>query len=113
MPDLQAAPFLCGCDRAKLEAVHEYLNKEFPYWAIKDLHAPTRLMQAGLPTLHGEHHVVSIERANVLAHYAVLLQEFLQHPVEVVRQRLTGWDVAQVIRTSRIAVVSKDGAGAL
>jgi len=113
VPDLQAASFLCGCDRPKLDAVHEYLNEEFPHWGLKDLHAPTRLVQAGVPTLHGEHHVVSIECANILTYYAVLLHEFLQHPVEVVRQRLTEWDVAQMIRTSRTAVVSKDGAAAL
>jgi hypothetical protein len=113
VPELQPASFICGCDPAKLDAVHEYLNEEFPQCVFTDLHAPTRLMQAGVPTLHGEHHVVSIECPSSLAYYAVLLEEFLQYPVEAVRPRLREWDVAQVIRTSRIAIVSKDGAVAL
>jgi hypothetical protein len=113
VPDLKAASFVCGCDPARLDAVHEYLNEEFPQCALKDLHAPTRLMQAGVPTPHGEHHVVSIECPNILTYYAVLLQGFFQHPVEVVRQRLKEWDVAHVIRTSRIAVVSKEGVDTL
>jgi hypothetical protein len=111
--ELQAASFVCGCDAAKLDVVHEYLNEEFPQCTLKDLHAPTRLMQAGVPTPHAEHHVVGIECPNMLAYYAVLLQEFLQYPVEALRPRLREWDVAQVIRTSRIAVVSKDGADGL
>jgi hypothetical protein len=113
MPELQPASFVCGCDPTKLHAMHEYLNEEFPQYVFKDLHAPTRLMQAGVPTPHGEHHVVSIECPDVLPYYAVLLEEFFQYPVEVLRRRLREWDVAQVIRTSRIAVVSEDGAGAL
>jgi hypothetical protein len=109
--DLQPASFVCGCDPAKLGAVHEYLNKEFPQCVFTDLHAPTRLMQAGVQPLHGEHHVVSIQCPNI--HYAVLLEEFLQYPVEALLPRMREWDVAQVIRISRIAIVSKDGAEAL
>jgi len=111
VPDLQPPLFVCGCDAAKLDAVHEYLNEEFPQCVFKDLHAPTRLMQAGVEPLHGEHHVVSIECPNI--HYAVLLEESLQYPVEALRPRLREWNVAQVIRASRIAIVSKDGADTL
>jgi hypothetical protein len=113
VPEIQTASFVCDCDAAKLDVVHEYLKEEFPQCALKDLHAPTRLMQAGVPSPHGEHHVVSIECPDILAYYAILLREFLQYPVEALRPRLSEWYVGQVIRASRIAVVSKDGADGL
>lgn len=113
MRTAEAATRACGCDSARIYVVHEYLRQAFPDFLLRDLHAPTRLMQAGISKPQGEHHVVSMERANTPSYYAILLREFLECPVEVVRRRLMEWDVGQVIRTSRIAVVSKNGADAL
>ena len=69
----------CHCDQAKLVAIHKYLAAHFPDFVLRDFHAPTRLMQAGLagPYDADAHHVVSLTHTDVLTYYAVLLREFL------------------------------------
>src|SRR5262245_743513 len=105
--------FQCGCKVDKIRAVHEYLAANFPGYAMNDFHAPTRLMQAGLPGPHGEHHVVSLVQDDVLPYYAVLLAEFLELPAAAIAERLRTWGVTDTLRGNRIAVVGKSGASSL
>ena len=103
----------CDCDALKLRVVHLYLKEQFPNFGLRHFHAPTRLSQAGLPRPHREHHVISIEHAGTLPCYAVLLSECLEGSVEEIRADLLRWQLADVLRTHRIAIVSKTGASAL
>ena len=109
----EATPRGCGCDAAKLCAVHLYLKEHFPDHVLRDFHAPRRLAQAGVPTAQDEHHVVSIEGPTARPYSAVLLNDFLCGSLDEVRDRLLKWRVADVLRASCIAIVSKDGASAL
>ena len=108
-----ATPTTCRCDARKVGAVHAYLHKHFPDCVLGDLHAPTRLMQAGLPMPYAEHHVVRITQEGVLPYYAVLLNDFQQHSVQEIEQCLGQWDFAATVRANRIAIASRDGASAL
>ncbi len=103
----------CGCDVEKLNVVHRYLEDQFKGSVLRDFHAPVRLMQAGLPSPHGEHHVVSIERPDVLPYHAVLLNEFLARSPDAISDALQRWNVADVLRANRIAVLAANGASAL
>lgn len=109
----ESAQISCCCDVAKLRSVHLYLKEQFPQSRLRHFHAPTRLSQAGLPTPHDEHHVVSIECAGMMSYYAVLLSEFLQYPLEEVTAYLPRWRLADVLRANRIAIVSRQCAAAL
>jgi hypothetical protein len=103
----------CGCSREKIQAVHAWLKESFPQFGLRHFHAPTRLMQAGLPLPHAEHHVISVIRDDVLPYYLVLLGEFLEQPLDAVCEHLRNWDVANTLRALRIAIVSKEGASPL
>jgi len=109
----EATPRGCGCDAAKLRAIHLYLKEHFPDYVLRDFHAPRRLVQAGLPVPQDEHHVVSIEGPTARPYSAVLLNDFLCGSLDEVRHRLLKWHVADVLRASWIAIVSKDGASGL
>ncbi len=120
MPDITASDdsaqrqaSACGCDSQKIAAVHRYFEEHFKGFKLRDFHAPVRLMQAGLPSPHGEHHVVSFERPDVLPYYVVLLNEFLVRPAEQISEMLRQWNVADVLLANRIAVLEADGASAL
>jgi hypothetical protein len=108
-----ARPTTCRCDARKVGAVHAYLHKQFPDCMLRDLHAPSRLMQAGLPMPYAEHHVVRITHEGILPYYAVLLNDFQQHSVEEIEECLGQWDFAATVRANRIAIASKNGASAL
>lgn len=103
----------CSCDPEKIAAVHAYLAERFPGYAVEDFHAPTRLMQAGLPGPHIEHHVVRLTTAGVLPYHAVLLNDFLQYSAADIAARLQRWSLADTLRARRIAVVSREGASGL
>lgn len=60
-------PMNCSCSTPNIRAVHAYLEQHFPDCVLRDLHAPARLMQAGLRLPHAEHHVVSIAQEGVLS----------------------------------------------
>lgn len=112
----QAPPELsmqCLCHAEKIRAVHGYLKEHFPQYGLRDFHAPTRLMRAGLPTPYAEHHVVSLEHDDILPYYAVLLSEFLEGPLDDVCADLRRWEFAATLRAHRIAIVSQHGASAL
>ena len=111
--DSDGASIRCSCDREKIRAVHAYLRERFPQFGLRHFHAPTRLMQAGLPMPHAEHHVVSVTRDDVLPYHLVLLSEFQEGPLGGVCEHLREWDVAGTLRAHRIAIVSKDGASPL
>jgi hypothetical protein len=103
----------CGCDAAKIRTVHAYLSEHFPEHVLQDFHAPVRLMQAGLPGPHADHHVVSLTSSDVLPYYAVLLDEFQEHPLEEIAERLRQWEFAKTLYASRIAIAAKERASAL
>ncbi len=103
----------CGCDSQKIAAVHRYFEGHFRGFKLRDFHAPVRLMQAGLPSPHGEHHVVSIERPDGLPYCVVLLNEFLARPAEQISETLRQWNVVDVLQAHRIAVLEADVASAL
>jgi hypothetical protein len=103
----------CGCHPEKIRAVHSYLKEHFPDFALHDFHAPTRLMHAGLPMPHAEHHVVSVSREDILPYSAVLLREFQEQSLDDICARLQQWNVADTLRASRIAIVSKRGVSPL
>ncbi len=109
----ERATATCDCDPEKLHAAHRYVEEEFPGCSVRDFHAPVRLMQAGLPHPYTEHHVVSIERLNAVPMCIVLLREFLARPLEEIAAALRRWEVADVLRADRIAVVSAHEASAL
>ena len=104
---------VCNCNAAKLDAVHAYLQEQFPDCELSDLHAPMRLMHAGLPTPHAEHHVVCISQGDVPPYYAVLLNDFQEHSVEAIGHCLRQWNFAATVRAQRIGIASRSGAGAL
>jgi hypothetical protein len=108
-----AAAVECGCDAAKIQTVHAYLSEHFPDYALLDFHAPVRLMQAGLPGPHAEHHVVRLTTGDVLPYYAVLLNEFQDQQVEEIAQCLRRWQFAATLYANRIAVAARDHASAL
>ena len=103
----------CGCGTEKIHAVHVYLEQHFPDYVLHDLHAPTQLTQAGLPTPHVEQHVVSIGQEGVLTYYAVLRRDFLEDSVEEIEEYLRRSKFAEMVRAKRIAIAYKDGASAL
>ncbi len=103
----------CGCSPERIRAVHVYLKQHFPDYSLRDFHAPTRLMRAGLPMPHAEHHVISITQEGILPYYAVLLGEFQECSAENVGERVRQWRLADTLRAHRIAIVSKDGASPL
>jgi len=103
----------CSCNREKISAVQVHLEPHFPDYVLRHFHAPARLMQAGLPMPHTEHHVVSITREGILPYYAVLLNDFQQYSVKEIEECLRQWNFAEMVRANRIAVASKDGASAL
>jgi hypothetical protein len=103
----------CRCQAEKIRAVHGYLKEHFPQYGLRDFHAPTRLMHAGLPAPSAEHHVVSLEHDDILPYYAVLLSEFLEEPLDDVCADLRRWEFAATLRAHRIAIVSQHGASAL
>lgn len=104
----------CSCNRETIRAVHAYLREHFPQFGLRHFHAPTRLMQAGLPMPHtGEHHVVRVTRDDVLPYHLVLLSEFQDEPLGGTFEHLREWDIASTLRAHRIAIVSKDGASPL
>jgi hypothetical protein len=103
----------CSCQPEKIRAVHGYLKEQFPDFALRDFHAPTRLMHAGLPKPHAEHHVISVSRDDILPYHAVLLSEFQEQPLEDICAHLQQSDLADTLRASRIAIVSKGGVSPL
>jgi hypothetical protein len=103
----------CSCNTEKIHAVHVYLEAQFPDYVLHHLHAPTRLMQAGFPMPHAEHHVLRMTKDEVLPYYAVLLNDFQEHSVEVIEWCLRRWNFADMIRANRIAIASRDGVSAL
>jgi hypothetical protein len=103
----------CSCNREKIQAVHVYLERHFPDYALHDLHAPSRLMQGGLSVAHAEHHVISIMQEGVLTYYAVLPNDFLEHSIEAIEWCLREWKFAEVVRANRIALIFRDGASSL
>ena len=103
----------CSCHPEKIRAVHGYLKEHFPDFALRDFHAPTRLLSAGLPMPHAEHHVVSVSREDILPYHAVLLSEFQEQSLDDICAQLHRWDVADTLRASRIAIVSKAGVSPL
>jgi hypothetical protein len=111
--DSDAASIRCGCNRETIRAIHSYLREHFPQFGLRHFHAPTRLMQAGLPMPHAEHHVVSVTRDDVLPYHLVLLSEFQEQTLEEVCEHLREWVIADTLRAHRIAVVSKAGASSL
>jgi hypothetical protein len=111
--DSGGASIRCACNRETIRAIHGYLREQFPQFGLRHFHAPTRLMQAGLPMPHAEHHVVSVTRDDVLPYHLVLLREFQEQTLEEVCEHLREWDVAHTLRAHRIAIVSKDGASPL
>ena len=106
-------PMDCCCNIEKIAAVHAYLIKHFPDFTLCDLHAPTRLTQAGLPLPQSEHHVVRISRDGLSPYYAVLLTEFQAYPVEEITLRMQQWDLATIVRANRIAIASRNGVSGL
>ena len=111
--DSEGVPMECGCNPEKIRAVHAYLKEHFPQYGLRDFHAPTRLMRAGLPTPHAEHHVVSLTREDILPYHAVLLSEFQEQSLGNLCEQLRQWDLAATLRAHRIAIVSKHGASPL
>lgn len=103
----------CRCHPEKIRAVHCYLKEHFPDFTLRDFHAPTRLLSAGLPIPHAEHHVVSVSREDILPYHAVLLSEFQEQSLDDICGQLQQWDVADTLRASRIAIVSKGGVSPL
>ncbi len=97
----------CGCPPETIRVVHGYLKEHFPDCAVRDFHAPTRLMRAGLPMPHAEHHVVSVSREDILPYHAVLLREFQEQSLDDIRAQLGQSALADTLRASRIAIVSK------
>src|SRR2546430_2426065 len=94
---LTEAAMECGCDVAKIRTVHAYLSEHFPEYVLQDFHAPVRLMQAGLPGPHADHHVVSLSADDILPYYAVLLNEFQDHPAEEMVECLRQWQFAATL----------------
>jgi len=107
------APIACGCEADKVSAVHTYLREHFPDYIRRDFHAPTRLMQDGLPRPHADHHVVGLEHQDVLPHYVILRNEFWEHALDDIEARLPQWNLAATLGAYRIIIVSHDGASAL
>jgi hypothetical protein len=103
----------CTCDAAKIRVVHAYLKEHFPQFCVRDFHAPSRLMHAGLPIPHNEHHVVALTRSDGLPYHAVLLSEFQEQAVGELSEQLWQGNLADTLRAHRIAIVSRSGASPL
>ena len=95
----------CICGTEKVGAVRTYLLQQFPGRLFRELHAPSRLMQAGVLAGHGDYHVVSM--AADVPHHAVFLKEFWNDPVAAVEEHLQGWDLAWALRVHRIVILDK------
>ncbi len=103
----------CGCNAATIRVFHAYLSEQFPGYTLRHFHAPSRVMQAGLPTARVDHHVITIAHAEILPYSVVLVDDFEGWSVQDVWEHLRQWDLAGTVRGQRIAVVSKSGASAL
>ncbi len=103
----------CGCERGKVRAIHAYLKEHFPDYTLRDFHAPTRLLHAGLPVGSGEHHVVSLSRDDVLPYQAIFLGEFQENRLDDIEAQLRQWKVADALRAHRIVIVSQKGPSSL
>lgn len=103
----------CGCNAATIRVFHAYLSEQFPGYTLRHFHAPSRVMQAGLPTTRADHHVITIAHAEILPYSVVLVEDFEGWSVQDVWEHLRQWDLAGAVRGQRIAIVSKNGASAL
>lgn len=99
----------CACAPERIRAVHRYLSERFPHYELRHFHAPTRSMEAGELTMLASHHVISLTRAKVLPCYVVTLEEFLAHAAAGIAGRLRHWDLADMLRSHRIVIVSNNG----
>lgn len=95
----------CICDTEKIGAVRAYLLQQFPGRLFRDLHAPSRLMQAGVLAGRGDYHVISMV-ADV-PHHAVFLKEFWDDSAAAVEKHLQGWDLACALRVHRIVILDR------
>lgn len=103
----------CACNPDAVAAVHAYLAEHFPEYALRHFHSPTRLLQAGFPTTHGDHHVVGLARENTLPCYVVLLSELLGCSSEDISAGIRRWDLPAAVRAHRIVIVSAEGVSPL
>jgi hypothetical protein len=103
----------CLCDGQKITALEVYLTEQFPDYEVHHFHAPSRLQEAGLPTPHADHHVISVVHENILPYYAVLLSEFLARSAEDIADRARQWELAGAMRGHRIVIVSDAGISSL
>lgn len=99
----------CTCNPDTIAAVHAYLAGHFPDYELRHFHSPTRLLQAGFPTTHGDHHVVGLLRENALPYYVVLLSELLARSTEDISACIRHWDLPAAARAHRIVIVSTEG----
>jgi hypothetical protein len=70
------APYPCGCDPEKIDAVHAFLTSKLPKVTLRDFHHPAVLLPAGIPPPHRKHHAISVQNNGVSCH-VVLTHEFL------------------------------------
>ncbi|MFI5364980.1 MAG: hypothetical protein ACHQ4J_05095 [Candidatus Binatia bacterium] len=98
----------CTCNPDKIAAVHAYLTGHFPGCELRHFHSPTRLLQAGFPTTHGDHHVVGLLRESTLPYYVVLLSELLACSPEDISACIRRWDLPAAVRAQRIVIVSSE-----
>jgi hypothetical protein len=99
----------CACHPERIRALRRYLSERFPQYASRHFHSRTRLMHAGQVSSHASHHVISLTHVDVLPYYAVILQDFLAHTAPGIAGRLQQWDLADMLRSHRMVIVSDDG----
>jgi len=103
----------CECNKEKLQVAHAYFKLHFADHVLGDLHTPSRLIHAGAFVPRGEHHVISMVREGGLTYYAVFERDFQEFSVEEIDWCLRLWQVADVVRANRIALISGEGASSL
>ncbi len=102
----------CSCDEETVHAFRAYLREQFPRCAVRDFHERTRVTQVGVPARYADHHVVSATDWE-MAYYAVLSGELVAYPPACIRERLSEWRLAEMLRAHGIVIVSTAGLSSL
>ncbi len=109
---IATTPQQCSCGNDVIHAFRAYLRGHFPHYAVRDFHERARVTQSGLPIGYSDHHVVSVTDWHT-AYYAVLSSELLARPLPDLRERLSAWRVAEMLRAYAVIIVSLAGVSCL
>ncbi len=105
----QAVALKCSCLAGKLQAVHDYLADCFPGQTLRDVHTQRSAPSSRASASSSDYHIVRI--GDVTRPYSVVMTtQFLDHPLNELRERLERMRLLDALQTHRLVIVWRDGA---